>query len=150
MYLYFSHQNKIADMALRVESARLLTWRAAHLKDSNASHAKVIYYFNIIFIVPVKNRNKNILHFSGSRYGQVGGVRGGHVQRAPVHTGVRRHGLRVGYAGREVLPRCQDNGNLRRNVRDPEDSDRCQRVQRVWSVDKNKFITPIIYLCFNF
>ncbi|XP_060879276.1 short-chain specific acyl-CoA dehydrogenase, mitochondrial-like [Metopolophium dirhodum] len=33
-------QNKIADMALRVESARLLTWRAAQLKDLNKSHAK--------------------------------------------------------------------------------------------------------------
>jgi len=77
------------------------------------------------------NRNKNILRFSGSRHGQVGGVRGGHVQRTPVYTGVGWHGLRVGHAGREVLPRRQDNGNLRGNVRDPEDSDRYQRVQRV-------------------
>ncbi|XP_025406459.1 short-chain specific acyl-CoA dehydrogenase, mitochondrial-like [Sipha flava] len=33
-------QNKIADMALRVESARLLTWRAAFLKDNSKPHSK--------------------------------------------------------------------------------------------------------------
>ncbi|HEY1100219.1 MAG TPA: acyl-CoA dehydrogenase [Myxococcota bacterium] len=33
-------QFKIADMALRVESARLLTWRAATLKDSGAKYTK--------------------------------------------------------------------------------------------------------------
>jgi len=33
-------QSKIADMALRIESARLLTWRAAVLKDSGKSFTK--------------------------------------------------------------------------------------------------------------
>uniref|UniRef100_A0A1I8N4U0 Short-chain specific acyl-CoA dehydrogenase, mitochondrial n=1 Tax=Musca domestica TaxID=7370 RepID=A0A1I8N4U0_MUSDO len=33
-------QQKIADMALRVESARLLTWRAAWLKDNDKSYTK--------------------------------------------------------------------------------------------------------------
>ena len=33
-------QFKIADMALRVESARLLTWRAASLKDRGAKYTK--------------------------------------------------------------------------------------------------------------
>lgn len=40
----FVRQNKIADMALRVESARLLTWRAAYLKDTNTYHTKVILF----------------------------------------------------------------------------------------------------------
>lgn len=35
-----SIQNKLADMALRVESARLLTWRAAWLKDNNKPYTK--------------------------------------------------------------------------------------------------------------
>ncbi|XP_024939763.1 short-chain specific acyl-CoA dehydrogenase, mitochondrial isoform X2 [Cephus cinctus] len=33
-------QQKIADMALRLESARLLTWRAAHLKDAEKPYTK--------------------------------------------------------------------------------------------------------------
>ncbi|MBL4818298.1 MAG: acyl-CoA dehydrogenase [Deltaproteobacteria bacterium] len=33
-------QNKIADMALRIESARLLTWKAAHLKDKGVRFTK--------------------------------------------------------------------------------------------------------------
>lgn len=33
-------QLKIADMALKIESARLLTWRAAVLKDNNQSYSK--------------------------------------------------------------------------------------------------------------
>jgi butyryl-CoA dehydrogenase len=33
-------QNKIAEMALRVESARLLTWRAAALKDEGKNYTK--------------------------------------------------------------------------------------------------------------
>jgi len=35
-----SIQNKIADMALRIESARLLTWRAAVLKDKGMKYTK--------------------------------------------------------------------------------------------------------------
>lgn len=35
-----SIQNKIADMALQLESARLLTWRAAFLKDNKKSYTK--------------------------------------------------------------------------------------------------------------
>lgn len=35
-----SIQNKLADMALKVESARLLTWRAAWLKDNNKPFTK--------------------------------------------------------------------------------------------------------------
>lgn len=35
-----SIQNKIADMALKVESARLLTWRAAVLKDEHKPYSK--------------------------------------------------------------------------------------------------------------
>lgn len=34
-------QQKIADMALKLESSRLLTWRAAQLKDSNKQYTKV-------------------------------------------------------------------------------------------------------------
>lgn len=34
-------QQKIADMALRLESARLLTWRAAYLKDNGEKYTKV-------------------------------------------------------------------------------------------------------------
>jgi len=37
-------QSKIADMALRIESARLLTWRAAALKDSGKSFTKVLQF----------------------------------------------------------------------------------------------------------
>lgn len=33
-------QNKIADMALQLESARLLTWRAAWLKDNKKPYTK--------------------------------------------------------------------------------------------------------------
>lgn len=33
-------QNKLADMALRLESARLLTWRAAWLKDNQKPYSK--------------------------------------------------------------------------------------------------------------
>ena len=34
-------QLKIADMASKLESARLLTWRAAYLKDTGKSYTKV-------------------------------------------------------------------------------------------------------------
>lgn len=33
-------QNKLAEMSLRLESARLLTWRAAWLKDNNKPYTK--------------------------------------------------------------------------------------------------------------
>ena len=33
-------QGKLADMAVRLESARLLTWRAAHIKDSDGNYTK--------------------------------------------------------------------------------------------------------------
>lgn len=33
-------QNKLADMALQLESARLLTWRAAFLKDNKKPYTK--------------------------------------------------------------------------------------------------------------
>lgn len=33
-------QQKLADMALRLESARLLTWRAAYLKDNKKPYTK--------------------------------------------------------------------------------------------------------------
>lgn len=33
-------QNKIADMAVQLESARLLTWRAAWLKDNKKPYTK--------------------------------------------------------------------------------------------------------------
>lgn len=35
-----SIQNKLADMALQLESARLLTWRAAWLKDNKKPYTK--------------------------------------------------------------------------------------------------------------
>lgn len=38
MYLL---QFKLADMELRLESARLLTWKAAMLKDANKPYTKV-------------------------------------------------------------------------------------------------------------
>lgn len=42
-------QQKIADMALKLESSRLLTWRAAQLKDSGKPYTKVSYeYLNIM------------------------------------------------------------------------------------------------------
>lgn len=34
-------QNKIADMALRIEQSRLLTWKACMLKDSNQNYSKM-------------------------------------------------------------------------------------------------------------
>lgn len=34
-------QQKIADMAVRLESSRLLTWRAAQLKDTDKPFTKV-------------------------------------------------------------------------------------------------------------
>lgn len=37
-------QNKIADMALRLESARLLTYQAASLKDEGKKYTKVWCY----------------------------------------------------------------------------------------------------------
>jgi len=36
-------QQKIADMALKLESSRLLAWRAAQLKDSDKPYTKVRY-----------------------------------------------------------------------------------------------------------
>lgn len=39
LFPYF--QTKLADMALQIESARLLTWKAAMLKDSGKSYTKV-------------------------------------------------------------------------------------------------------------
>lgn len=38
-----SFQHKIANMAMRLEAARLLTWRAAFLKDSKKPFTKVNY-----------------------------------------------------------------------------------------------------------
>lgn len=38
-------QQKIADMALKLESSRLLTWRAAQLKDNNKPYSKVRYEY---------------------------------------------------------------------------------------------------------
>lgn len=42
-------QSKIAEMALKVESARLLTWRAASLKDANKPHTKVNFLSVLFF-----------------------------------------------------------------------------------------------------
>lgn len=42
---------KIADMALRIESARLLTWRAAALKDSGKPFSKVLHI--LVFLSPI-------------------------------------------------------------------------------------------------
>jgi alkylation response protein AidB-like acyl-CoA dehydrogenase len=39
--MFCDFQTKIADMALQIESARLLTWRAAALKDSGKPFSKV-------------------------------------------------------------------------------------------------------------
>jgi alkylation response protein AidB-like acyl-CoA dehydrogenase len=44
-------QMKIADMALRIESARLLTWRAAALKDSGKPFSKVLHI--LVFLSPI-------------------------------------------------------------------------------------------------
>lgn len=38
-------QQKLADMALKLESSRLLTWRAAYLKDIGKSYTKVYHFF---------------------------------------------------------------------------------------------------------
>lgn len=46
-------QQKIADMALKLESSRLLTWRAAQLKDSNKPYTKVRYEYLDINITSV-------------------------------------------------------------------------------------------------
>lgn len=40
-------QQKIADMALKLESSRLLTWRAAQLRDNGKSYTKVRFKINI-------------------------------------------------------------------------------------------------------
>lgn len=37
-------QMKIADMALKIESSRLLTWRAAYLKDQGKPYTKVMIF----------------------------------------------------------------------------------------------------------
>ena len=42
-------QNKIADMALQLESARLLTWRAAALQDEGRTFIKVLESFYFFF-----------------------------------------------------------------------------------------------------
>ena len=41
-------QVKLADMATRIESSRLLTWRAAYLKDQKKPYTKVGFYPIII------------------------------------------------------------------------------------------------------
>jgi butyryl-CoA dehydrogenase len=37
-------QLKLADMALKLESSRLLTWRAAYLKDKKEPYTKARYF----------------------------------------------------------------------------------------------------------
>lgn len=81
----------------------------------------------------------------GSGYGQASRIRSGHVQRTPVHTGIGRDGFRVRHASGEVLPRRQDNRDLRRHVRDPEDSHRRQHFQRARSVDYNNIMYLHVY-----
>lgn len=44
--IYSFIQNKIADMALQLESARLLTWRAAALQDEGRNFIKVFEFVN--------------------------------------------------------------------------------------------------------
>ncbi|XP_039298108.1 short-chain specific acyl-CoA dehydrogenase, mitochondrial-like [Nilaparvata lugens] len=41
-------QHKIADMALKLESARLLTWRAAYLKDLKQPFSKISTCFVLL------------------------------------------------------------------------------------------------------
>lgn len=50
-------QNKIADMALQLESARLLTWRAAALQDEGRVFIKVKTVFFFLFHFTLKARN---------------------------------------------------------------------------------------------
>ena len=42
MFIFF--QMKLADMEVQIESARLLTWKAAMLKDSGQPYTKVQLY----------------------------------------------------------------------------------------------------------
>lgn len=43
LFNFFAPQMKLADMGMRLESARLLTWKAAMLKDAGLPYTKVIY-----------------------------------------------------------------------------------------------------------
>jgi len=55
MFSLFSfYQNKIADMALQLESARLLTWRAAALQDEGRSFVKVLTILNRFLPTKIK------------------------------------------------------------------------------------------------
>ena len=49
-------QSKLADMEVRIESARLLTWKAAALKDSGKNYTKV----GEIVIRPLRKRGVHL------------------------------------------------------------------------------------------
>lgn len=91
-------QNKIADMALQLESARLLTWRAAVLQDEGKPFTKVQHQTLL-----TNTRHQSVLFRAGGGHGEAGGERGGHFHQSPGDPGPRRHGLRLGHARRAPL-----------------------------------------------
>ena len=59
--IFFFFQMKLAEMELRTESARLLTWKAAMLKDAEEPFSKVREVFLDcydleIFKIPLRNK----------------------------------------------------------------------------------------------
>lgn len=57
--MFLFNQNKIADMALQLESARLLTWRAAALQDEGRAFIKVLFFLTNTFFLSLK-----MIHFA--------------------------------------------------------------------------------------
>merc|ERR1711915_349437 len=73
-------QQKVADMEVKLESARLLNYKAAALKDNGQNYTKAAAMAKL-----------------AASEAATGG--------SPVDPGAGRDGLRVGHAGRATLPR---------------------------------------------
>ena len=95
-------QFKLADMATEIAAARLLTLRAAWLKQTGLPHA------------------------AGGREGEAVRLAGRGRRRARGDPGARRLRLHDGVPGRAVLPRREDHRDLRGHERDPADRDRAR------------------------
>ena len=93
-------QWKLADNATRIEAARLLTYRAAYLKD--------------------QGRRMTLESAMAKLYSSEIAVRAAEDARADP----RRLRLRQGLPGREVLPRREAHHDRRRHERDPAARDR--------------------------
>lgn len=95
-------QSKIADMALRLESARLLTWRAAALQDEHRPFTKV-WSESSFCINKQKTTDFSLWLKTGGCHGEAGCERSSHFHLSSVHSNPGRNGLRLGHARRAAL-----------------------------------------------